>query len=200
MTQTRSGTARIAWLAILFEASLLLVAQPLGWLLGVSPLANLHPTPLGFTLGLLATLPLLAVMLLLSRSSWGPLRRIADELDEHLLPLFRDCTTLELALIAIAAGLGEEVFFRGVIQSGVAGLLSLGWGIAAASTLFGMAHMITPMYAVLAALVGLYLGGLFVWSDNLFVAIVTHASYDFVALRYWVSRRPPRAQIASASR
>jgi membrane protease YdiL (CAAX protease family) len=60
--------------------------------------------------------------------------------------------------------------------------------------------MITPMYAVLAALVGLYLGGLFIWSDNLFVAIVSHASYDFVALSYLVSRRPPPAQIASASR
>jgi membrane protease YdiL (CAAX protease family) len=200
MTRSRSGTARIAWLAILFEAGLLLVAQFVGWLLGVSPLEGLRATLGAVAWGLLATAPLFAGMLLLSRSSWGPLQRISDELDEHLVPLFRNCTTLELALIALAAGFGEEALFRGALQAGLGGLLSSAAGIIVASVLFGAAHMITPMYAVLAALVGLYLGGLFIWSDNLFVVIVTHASYDFVALSYLISRRPPPAHIASASR
>jgi len=200
MTRSHGGTARIAWLAILFEAGLLLVAQFLGWVLDVSPLENLRASFRAVAWGLLATLPLLGGMLLVSHSSWGPFRRIAEEIDEHLLPLFRNCTTLELALIALAAGFGEEALFRGALQGGLVGLLFPAAGIALASVLFGLAHMITPTYAVLAALVGLYLGGLFIWSDNLFVAIVTHASYDFVALSYLVSRRPPPAQIASASR
>jgi uncharacterized protein len=49
-------------------------------------------------------------------------------------------------------------------------------------------HWITRTYALLAALVGLYLGGLWLWTGNLLVPIVAHALYDFVAL-IWILRR-----------
>jgi membrane protease YdiL (CAAX protease family) len=55
---------------------------------------------------------------------------------------------------------------------------------------FGLAHPISTTYAVLASLIGIYLGFLFVATDNLLVPIVTHAAYDFLALVYLLSGQP----------
>ena len=181
---------RILWIAIVFEASLLLIALPVGWLLGAPALARLELTIEAALFGFGATLPLLVFGLLLSQRSWAPLRRIMQDLDASLLPLFRHCSTLELALIALAAGVGEEALFRGAIQGGVAHLATPTVGLVGASLLFGLAHLITRTYAALAALVGVYLGSLYLLSGNLLVPIVVHATYDFAALSYWIHSRP----------
>jgi membrane protease YdiL (CAAX protease family) len=47
-------------------------------------------------------------------------------------------------------------------------------------------HPITRMYVVLCVLVGLYLGWLWMVTDNLLVPIVAHGAYDFFALVYLV--------------
>jgi membrane protease YdiL (CAAX protease family) len=189
MALRRDGARRIVWLAMVFEASLLVFALPAGWLLGVSPFDDLDLTVQAAAAGFGATVPLLLLMLLFTRVSWSPFRRLMRELDEHLLPLFRHSSTLELALVALAAGLGEEAFFRGAIQGGVTHISAPLVGLAVASVLFGLAHLITPTYAVLAGLVGLYLGGLFLLTGNLLVPMVVHATYDFVALSYWIHSR-----------
>jgi membrane protease YdiL (CAAX protease family) len=56
--------------------------------------------------------------------------------------------------------------------------------------LFGLLHPITPTYAVLAALMGAYLGGVWLASGNLLVPIVAHALYDFIALAYLLAPPP----------
>ena len=198
-TPPASRRRRIVWLAIIFEASLLLVAQPVGWLLGVSPLASMEIRLEVALLGLLATLPPLGLMLLLTEVPWEPFRRLMRELDENLLPLFRNSTPLELALIALAAGVGEEALFRGAIQAGVGHLATPVVGLAVASVLFGLAHFITRTYALLAGLIGLYLGVLLLLSDNLLVPIIVHATYDFVALSFWLHARPPAEEGLSGS-
>jgi membrane protease YdiL (CAAX protease family) len=182
---------RIIALAIVFEASLLLVAQLVGWLLGVAPLADLHVQLEAAAIGLLATLPPLALMLALANTPWEPFRRLMRELDENLLPFFRHCSPMELALIALAAGLGEEALFRGAVQAGLGDLLTPTAGLVVASVVFGLAHFITRTYAVLAGLIGLYLGALLLVFQNLLIPIVVHATYDFVALSVWVQTRPP---------
>jgi membrane protease YdiL (CAAX protease family) len=97
-------------------------------------------------------------------------------------PLFAPCTLLDLALLSLLAGFGEEVLFRGLIQ----GALTAWWGpgpaLAAASLLFGLCHAVNGAYAVLATVMGGYLGWLFLASENLLVVIVAHALYDFIAL------------------
>jgi membrane protease YdiL (CAAX protease family) len=45
------------------------------------------------------------------------------------------------------------------------------------------------MYLVLAGLIGLYLGGIWLATGNLLVPIIAHAMYDFVALVYFVKTR-----------
>src|SRR5262249_54526611 len=57
-------------------------------------------------------------------------------------------------------------------------------GLAAASVLFGLLHAVTPTYAVLATLMGGYLGGLWMATGNILAPIIVHALYDFVVLYY----------------
>jgi membrane protease YdiL (CAAX protease family) len=59
--------------------------------------------------------------------------------------------------------------------------------------LFGLAHPMSTTYVVLATVVGVYLGGLLLVTDNLLAPIVAHAAYDFVALVYLVRHRFPIA-------
>jgi membrane protease YdiL (CAAX protease family) len=58
--------------------------------------------------------------------------------------------------------------------------------LALASVLFGLLHLITPSYAVLAAMMGAYLGWFSIWTGNLLAPIMIHALYDFFALGYIV--------------
>lgn len=191
MTSFSSRGRRIVWLAVAFEASLLIVAFPAGWLLGISPLATLEIRVEAALLALVVTLPPLVLMLLLTKVPWEPFQYLMRELDEHLLPLFRNCTPLELALVALAAGVGEEALFRGAIQAGLGRLATPLIGLVLASVLFGLAHFITRTYAILAAVIGLYLGLLMIVTDNILVPMVVHATYDFVALSYWLQTRSP---------
>ena len=91
-----------------------------------------------------------------------------------------------IALISIMAGVGEEALFRGVLQTYFAGHVGVAPALLVTSSLFGLLHPVTAVYAVMAGLIGLYLGVLAVWHDNLLVPMVVHSLYDFVALTYLV--------------
>jgi membrane protease YdiL (CAAX protease family) len=64
--------------------------------------------------------------------------------------------------------------------------------VAAASLLFGLLHAITITYIFLAAMLGAYLGVLYLVTANLLSVILAHAFYDFLALIYLV--HSPAAQ------
>jgi membrane protease YdiL (CAAX protease family) len=46
--------------------------------------------------------------------------------------------------------------------------------------------MLSATYAILAALIGLYLGLLLIWTGSLLAPAVAHGLYDFIALLYLV--------------
>jgi len=96
-----------------------------------------------------------------------------------------------LAALAIMAGIGEELLFRGVLQGGLENPLGTWWALLIASLLFGLAHALTPAYFVLATLMGVYLGLIYVWTSNLLIVIVIHALYDWLALLYYRYRVTP---------
>ncbi len=179
--------------AAAFEGSLVAVAIGLGWLFNIRPLATFGFDPLDALLGAAATLPPLALFFLCMKTPLGPLRKITRIIDETLVPLFRDCRADQLAILAALAGLGEETLFRGVVQAGIAeavgGPLGLWIGLLAAAALFGLLHVITPVYALLAGLIGLYLGWLWLATGNLLTPVVVHGLYDFAALVYLVHFR-----------
>ena len=91
-------------------------------------------------------------------------------------------SVLDLALVAALVGVGEELLFRGVLQS-VLGRTNPMWGLVAANLLFAACHAVSRAYFVTAFFVGCYLSALMTAGDgnNLLRPIVAHAVYDFVA-------------------
>ena len=118
------------------------------------------------------------------RAATCPEERLRRVFEEFGRPFFASYTVLDLAVLALLAGAGEELLFRGVLQA----ILDRWWGpsvgLLVASALFGALHALTPTYAVLAALAGLYLGGVWLLTGNLLVVIIAHGLYDFIALVY----------------
>jgi membrane protease YdiL (CAAX protease family) len=90
--------------------------------------------------------------------------------------VFSSATVVDICLISLWAGIAEEVLFRGVIQAK--------WGLVAASILFGALHFVTPAYALLATVVGFYIGLLQLFFQSLLIPIQLHCIYDFGALLY----------------
>lgn len=168
----------------MFEGSLVLVAAVVGWFLPIPPWRQIVWSWKGAGWGLAACAPLLAVMLVLRQLRSGPIGRLNRLVDQIVVPMFGGLTAVDFALISIVAGFGEEMLFRGVIQTTFVGWFGLVAGVAIASVLFGLAHIITPTYAVLAAAIGAYLGWLFWLSEDLLAPIIAHAVYDFTALVY----------------
>ncbi len=180
----RSARNMVIGLAIGIEGGLIALSWLLGWLLDCRPLVKFAFTLWGVLWGLAAAVPMLAGFFAAVRWPVGPLGGIRDFTDRVIRPLMAPCSLIDLAGIALLAGLGEEMLFRGVLQEAFGDWLGIWWGIALAALLFGLLHAVTPTYAVLAALVGAYLGVLYRQTDNLLAPIVAHAVYDFVALVY----------------
>src|SRR5262249_28331726 len=135
--------------------------------------------------GLLGAAPMVLIFFVMNRWPVGPLRGLKAFTENVLGPIMAPCTLIDLLGISCLAGLGEEMFFRGVLQEVLVAKTSLWAGVLLAGVLFGLMHAVTATYAVLAAVMGAYLGWLYLWTDNLLAPMVTHAAYDFVVL-VWV--------------
>ena len=140
-------------------------------------------TPVGqVALGVAATLPPLAGFFYSLRSQWPPLSRIRRTLEDSLMPHFAGLGLLRLAFLAGLAGVGEELLFRGFLQSALALPFGEVTGLVLAATIFGLVHWITPFYALYAGILGVYLGALFLLTGGLLAPILCHGIYDLVAL------------------
>jgi hypothetical protein len=184
------GRGRAASLAAAAEGGLVLVALALGWWLGVAPFDRLAWTWRGLAGGIVATAPLLLGLAWCLRTSWPPVVHLVHVVVHRVGPLFTDSGPGALVAVALLAGLGEEALFRGVLQPALATHLPVAAAVAITAVAFGVAHWITPTYALLAAIVGIYLGGLLVLSGNLLVPVVAHGLYDIVALALLVRVKP----------
>jgi membrane protease YdiL (CAAX protease family) len=103
-----------------------------------------------------------------------------------IVPLFGRMSFIAAVVLGGAAGIGEEWFFRGIVQ-GVVGLIP-------ASVLFGAAHVgsrrMLP-FGVWATAMGAVMGWLALMTGGLIAPMVAHGVYDILALEY--IRRDPRA-------
>jgi membrane protease YdiL (CAAX protease family) len=175
---------------VLFEAGLAPIAVALGWALGQPPLAGFAWDADAALDGVVAVLPMLAFLAAAVRWPVGPLARIKEFFDRELAPALRGCEWPDLALISVAAGVGEEMLFRGVIQGAIARALGPAAGVALAGALFGLLHPVSPAYVALAAVLGAYLGAVWLATGNLLSVIVAHALYDFIALVVLLRDKP----------
>ena len=191
MSDGAPSRRQIVLSAILFEGGLGLLGLLLGTLLARPPLEQIMFDPADAALGVAASLPLMLALVVVMRYPLGPLKDLRKLVDELLVPMFRSCGVFDLAVIAVMAGIGEELLFRGLVQQAITERFGPLLGLASASILFGLAHPIMRTYAILAGLIGLYLGALLLRTENLLVPIIVHASYDFFALVYLVRWQPP---------
>jgi membrane protease YdiL (CAAX protease family) len=180
-----SGFLRIA---IAGEAGLLLLAWALGRWLGIGPFDQLQLNFSGIIVGAAASVPLLLGLWWILTTEASSVRGLVELVQSELGPVLATRSPASLALLAALAGTAEEILFRGVVQTGLAGPFSETIALIFSSVAFGLAHFLTPMYALLAGVAGLYLGAVFLIHGNLLAPIVAHALYDFVAL-IWLIRR-----------
>jgi uncharacterized protein len=191
--------SQVVLLVLLVEGGLGGLAVGLGWLIDCPPWQDIRWDWWDSVLAVGATLPLLVIFLLCLRFPVGPLARIKAFAEDVIQPVFRTCTLLDLAAISLLAGVGEELFFRGLLQGFFSRWFHPYLSLAVASMLFGLLHAITPTYALLAALIGAYLGWLYIHIGNLVVPITAHALYDAFALTYLVrGRRADHVSVGKA--
>jgi uncharacterized protein len=188
----------VVLLTILVEGGLLAAASLLAWMIDQPPLLHFAWTWQAVLWGIAATVPLVIFFFLFLRWPIGPLARIQRFSEQVIRPLLAPCSLLDLLGISVLAGLGEEMLFRGVLQEAFTGWFNVWVGVIVASLLFGVLHSITFTYALLATLMGVYLGCVFRYADhNLLAVIITHALYDFVVL-LWLMRGPGAAEALAA--
>ncbi len=191
--------------AALFEGSLAGLAVLLGWF-GLAP----PEQPLGriawreqlfpaLVWGSLGTLPPLTLLWWIEHYSIWPFRDLKEVSAKHIRPLFAGTALHELLLVALLAGLGEELLFRWSLQGGLAAVLgdSLLANLAAllvASLLFGMAHFLNLAYFTVTFVMGIYFGCLMWWSGSWLAPALAHGLYDLIALiyltRFWQDGNP----------
>jgi len=179
-------------LIMLFEGALLPLSLLLSWLLDI-PL-TLSPGGLSILMGVLGTLPIWGLLVGARSLRLSPVEEFFSWVDRNIVSLFRGATGWQIAVIALLAGLGEEMLFRGIIQQGLQGWLGPWPGLLLASFVFGAAHWVSRTYMIFACLMGLYLGLLYWRTDNLLVPIIVHALYDFIALRLLLRQAPVASQ------
>jgi membrane protease YdiL (CAAX protease family) len=193
----KADPGRMTLVALAFEGGLGALALGVGWLLSHQPAIGIRFSAelageqlAAIAWGFAATVPLLVALLVMDRFPFGPIQSVKDIANDLIARMFRGASVLQLAIVSLAAGFGEELLFRGLAQAGLARLIGGEYGpwiaLVAASVLFGVCHWLNTTYAVLAMLAGLYFGLLLLLTGSLWTPIVAHAAYDFIALVYLV--------------
>ncbi len=175
---------RMTLIVLVVEAVLAAVGLVVGWWIGTPILEVTRVDLHSGVLALAATLPLVAFVFWGLRTEFAFLARLRELVRKAIVPLFASCSLLEILLISIMAGIGEEVFFRGFLQGSLARVVNPWIALALVSALFGLAHYVSLGYAIVAGLLGVYMGTLVLVTGNLFVAIAVHALFDFAALLF----------------
>ena len=163
------------------ESLLVVVALTWIWLRAIPVQVTGGPWPRDAALGvaaagvlavinwaLLCRVPAVAGVRAIRRLCWGTLR-----------PLFAAVSVRDVVVISVAAGVGEELLFRGTLQPEV--------GLVAASVIFGLLHMGgrgTLVFGCWVMAMGAALGWLAVWTGGLLAPVVAHAVYDAAAIAY----------------
>ena len=188
-SQRSSRSRRLLLLAVIVEGLLVTVALVWIQLRGLSvELGALLP---GLITGLAAAGLLAWANYLLLRVAppVEPVEAIRRLYQEMLQPLFAKATPVEIIGISVAAAIGEELLFRGVLQREL--------GIVVASVLFGIAHIggrTSVVFGVWVMVMGGALGVLVPLTGGVLASVVAHGVYDVLAISYmrWVKPRRVR--------
>ena len=192
MTQSQFLTS-----AGIFEGAVLLAAFAGGWLTGVNPTAKLSWSLQDFGLGVLATGPMLILLAICMLSRSKGILQVREFVRDAIGPLLSECRWFDIVLLAMVAGICEEAFFRGFLFLWIQEFNPV-LAVIVTNLLFGLAHAVTAVYAMLAAFLGLYLTALIAAdpTPNLLIPIVAHSLYDLIAfiVVVWDYRNQPQGE------
>ena len=149
--------------------------------------------------GVLATLPMLIAFWILVNSRMPRLRALREQVEWLVKEMFPTGDVFQFAMVAALAGVGEELLFRGILQTKIADWTTPAVGLILASLLFGLAHALSVLYFAFAVAVGAFLGWLAMQYDDLVAPMIAHGLYDFVALVY-LSKRARRGHVNLAAK
>lgn len=96
--------------------------------------------------------------------------------------LFSGYSWLHLACVAALAGVGEELLFRGFLQTWLGNYFAITWAILIASIIFGLLHYLSHAYFISATLMSIAFGVVYCMTDSLLMVVVWQGVYDFIAL------------------
>ncbi len=171
--------------ACYFEAGLIVIACVLGWLVDINPFADLYFSEIAILFGILGTLPLFLLFLITEQLKFQALHNIKQLLLETLCPQLYQRHWTDLLILAAIAGISEETLFRGLLQPWLERSWEISTALIVSSVLFGLVHAVTPLYAILATLISLYLGAAldYLGNRNLLIPIIMHSFYDFLVFK-----------------
>ena len=116
--------------AVAVEGGLGVLALLLGYLFGPDP-RDLVPRPdqiaflvSGLGWGVVATVPLLILMSVIRRIKHPAIEELDQMSDHPMIELMLKLGPIELFVISLCAGVGEELLFRGWLMPGIANLLN----------------------------------------------------------------------------
>ncbi|MDG2186355.1 MAG: type II CAAX endopeptidase family protein [Mariniblastus sp.] len=184
-------------LTLLFEGGMVLIALSIGWFgfhAPNQPLAEIDGQLVlnSFFWGAIATIPLCGYLAFFHYCPLRALKALKEVVTNDLAPLFQRLSLVEFALIALLAGLCEELLFRWALQGGitelVGGEVGVYCGILISALIFGLCHWINHAYGITTFVMGVYFGLLMDWSGTFLVPAVAHFLFDFVALIYIAKR------------
>jgi membrane protease YdiL (CAAX protease family) len=195
------------WMALMLEGLLVAVAIGLSFLQIYDHAQPLEATgkqlfetylPWGWLgWGVVAAIPMVLQLALLH--AWRPrfYQPMENLVRDFLQPMFERSSWVELAIISLSAGFGEELLFRWCLQGGIehwiagslGAMLATAIAIAISSVIFGLCHYVNWTYFVFAMLAGIYFGIVMAVSHSWVVCAVGHAVFDFVAFVYIQRRR-----------
>ncbi len=166
----------------LFEGGLLAAAFLGGWIADCPPTATLHWSLEDFGLGLLATVPMLVMLAICALSRSQAMLKVRAFQRDTVGHLLDQCHWYDIVLLALLAGVCEEVLFRGFLYLWLARFNPF-IAVLLSNLAFGAAHAATQLYFFLAAFLGLYLTALIAVdpSPNLLIPITAHTIYDIAA-------------------
>lgn len=110
----------------------------------------------------------------------GDYGRIAEMRDTIMKLSFADRVPL-MFLMAVGAGIPEELFFRGFVFRRLASLNGARSALIVSALLFGIFHL-DPLHSPLAAAMGLFLGYVVMKTGSIFPAISAHVFNNAVAV------------------
>ncbi len=187
-----SGAGSFGLLAV--YGALAVAALVLAAIRGESPFITTPQLPLGGAALIALSLALGAALAATTVASTRALIRWfawARRLHEALRPAVKDASTARLFGMAVLSGIGEELFFRGLLVPAL--------GVLASSLLFGVLHQVPGparfVWAAWAALMGLAFAGIFRLTGSLAGPLLAHVvinAMNLVFLRDTVTAPAPR--------